>query len=1048
MRILILICLTFFFYFQNISAQPSGLNWIRSLGGTQNEYFSSNAILRNGNVITVGRSESNNGNFSGNNGGFDCVIVCTTPDGIDVWKTVTGGSLDEAVFGCSVDTTTDGNFIVGISSRSSNGIYSGNHGGFTDVFLLKYTPNGNLLWCRAFGGTNSELLGDVKATSDGGCIFLASTTSSNSGNVSGITHGGADKWVVKVDVNGIIQWQKLYGGSGDEPPIGSNDGGITTTSDGGYIFCSTTNSIDGDLTSVLPTGTNMGGADVWYVKLSAVGTILWQKIFGGSDLDDFPKIYSEGSSIYAGFNTRSSDRDLFGNLGLYDVAIFKLSSIGNIIWKKQYGSSSYDGISTITGVQNDKIIASFGCYSIVFAGIPIVNQGGNNIGIIASIDTLDGNIKWLKTVNGSQNDGIASIKIAPNSELFLCGNSSSNDFDIYGNHGLSDGIILNFNASNSIRGLVFRDANNNGIYDFGESKLNFVKLQSKKSGISVSQTISDNGSFNLEVDTGTFSTKTSLPNPVYYTSNPDSFFCTFNGFGLQYLDSLALRPVANIKDLRINIFPAGIARPGFDLDFVLIGSNVGTENIPSGSIKLIKDPRTSYQTYSINPSSVSVDTAIWNFVNLAPFDSLKYFFKVKLATPPTLQGRDFINFITEMSPITNDFYPLDNKLYFRYRVVNAYDPNIKKNSQGDTAEINQIQNSEFIHYVIQFQNTGSADAIDVIVKDTFSGKFDIGSIEQLATSHRVRFDVKGNIATWNFSNIHLPDSSTNEPASHGYISFKIRPIKTLGVGEQILNKAAIYFDFNPPVITLTDTISIVAPIKPTPPVVSPSGNIQTCSNSITLKSNYITGNQWYKNGILIPGETKDTLVVTTSGSYKVTTTQNGVTSLASNEVKINLVQIFKPEIKWDGFKLTASPAFAYYQWYQNGQIVSGTMNNYCYPTEPSGTFVVNAYNNINCISVSDSFLLAPTSLDHLNIGGSKIRYFPNPADKTGHLIFYPPPKRIISIKVHNVVGALVINSVINQQETDIDFTKFSSGIYIVSLSDGVANVNFKICVIH
>jgi hypothetical protein len=109
-------------------------------------------------------------------------------------------------------------------------------------------------------------------------------------------------------------------------------------------------------------------------------------------------------------------------------------------------------------------------------------------------------------------------------------------------------------------------------------------------------------------------------------------------------------------------------------------------------------------------------------------------------------------------------------------------------------------------YRVNFQNTGTDTAFTVVIVDTLSSKHDILSFERGICSHPCEFEIYGNgILVWTFNNILLPDSAANEPESHGFVTYKVRTneMSAAEYGTQILNNAAIYFDFNPPVITNT-----------------------------------------------------------------------------------------------------------------------------------------------------------------------------------------------------------------------------------------------------
>jgi uncharacterized repeat protein (TIGR01451 family) len=136
-------------------------------------------------------------------------------------------------------------------------------------------------------------------------------------------------------------------------------------------------------------------------------------------------------------------------------------------------------------------------------------------------------------------------------------------------------------------------------------------------------------------------------------------------------------------------------------------------------------------------------------------------------------------------------------------VVGSFDPNDKTGFPLGWNDEHLLERNQDIEYLIRFQNTGNDTAFLVVIRDTLPlATLDPGSLRPVAASHPYTWDVTGTgIATFTFANILLPDSSTNEPASHGFVRFRIRQQPDLADGTRIKNNAAIYFDFNEPVIT-------------------------------------------------------------------------------------------------------------------------------------------------------------------------------------------------------------------------------------------------------
>ena len=142
-------------------------------------------------------------------------------------------------------------------------------------------------------------------------------------------------------------------------------------------------------------------------------------------------------------------------------------------------------------------------------------------------------------------------------------------------------------------------------------------------------------------------------------------------------------------------------------------------------------------------------------------------------------------------------------------VTGSYDPNDKTGFPLGINESNDILPNQQIEYLIRFQNTGTDTAFTVVIRDTLSPNFDIFSVQSGVASHPYEFTISDSRAMeWTFNNILLPDSTTNEAGSHGFIKFKVNQIPNLAEEEVLENTAHIYFDFNDPIITNTSQHTI------------------------------------------------------------------------------------------------------------------------------------------------------------------------------------------------------------------------------------------------
>ena len=238
------------FWIVKLNKQGS-IVWQNSLGGSGIDNASGAVETPDGGFIAVGYSNSNNLNVTGNHGSTDCWLVKLDSGGIIEWQKSIGGSgLDYAY---SIHVTKDKGFIIAGATESNDKDVKGNHGQ-SDAWIIKTDSLGKIQWQKCYGGKNNDVAYSIQQTGDGGYVF-AGSTNSNDGGVSG-NHGAMDVWVVKLDKEGTIQWQKCMGGTDAEQAKS-----IHQTNDGGYIISAFSKSKNGDVT------TNKGNYDYWVIKL-------------------------------------------------------------------------------------------------------------------------------------------------------------------------------------------------------------------------------------------------------------------------------------------------------------------------------------------------------------------------------------------------------------------------------------------------------------------------------------------------------------------------------------------------------------------------------------------------------------------------------------------------------------------------------------------------------------------------------------------------------------------------------------------------------------
>jgi hypothetical protein len=311
--------------------------WQKSLGGTSFDWAYSIEQTTDSGYILAGTSSSSDGDITNNVFGGDYWVVKLDEAGLIEWEKSLGGSGNDIAH--SIKQTLDGGYIVAGESNSDSGDITGHHGDMTtnDYWVVKLDESGTIEWQKSLGGINHDLAFSIEQTLDSGYI-VAGISESSDGDVT-FNHGfeNSDFWIVKLDGNGTLEWEKSFGGTDNDLARC-----VKQTSDGGYIVVGGTDSNDGDVTG------NHGGGDYWVIKLSNTGTLEWQKILGGTGYDNPWSINQtlDGGYVVGGHSS-SPNGDVTGNHGGSDYWVVKLNAVGNIVWQKSLGGTAAEAATNI-----------------------------------------------------------------------------------------------------------------------------------------------------------------------------------------------------------------------------------------------------------------------------------------------------------------------------------------------------------------------------------------------------------------------------------------------------------------------------------------------------------------------------------------------------------------------------------------------------------------------------------------------------------------------------------------------------------------------------
>ncbi|RXM61537.1 T9SS type A sorting domain-containing protein [Chryseobacterium sp. CH1] len=434
---------------------------------------------------------------------------------------------------------------------------------------------------------------------------------------------------------------------------------------------------------------------------------------------------------------------------------------------------------------------------------------------LSSLNVAGKAITTVNTKNGKPNLQFyaSPISLTPNLAYVCCDtnkvNQVSNMLLSYGHTNVVVNNYCSFTPGGvfyTVQGTTKYDSNNNGcdLNDLGRPLQKFNITNGTISGSSIGNS---SGNYSIPLQAGTHTITPVLENPSYFTITPSSVNVTFPNQASPVIQNFCYAANGVHHDLEVVIIPIQSAVPGFDAQYKIVYKNKGTA-AQSGNIAFnFNDSLMNYQNATVTPNSQSSGALSWNFTNLLPFETKEMTVTMKLNTPtqtPAVNNGDILHYTAQINGVTDET-PTDNNFSLNQTVVNSFDPNDKNCLEGTSIEKTQV--GDYVHYLIRFENKGTANARNIVVKDEIdASKFDLSSVVALNGSHNFITEIKSpNIVEFIFENIQLPfDNDHND----GYVAFKIKTKSTLNIGDSFSNTAKIYFDYNHPIITNTYTTSV------------------------------------------------------------------------------------------------------------------------------------------------------------------------------------------------------------------------------------------------
>jgi uncharacterized repeat protein (TIGR01451 family) len=482
-----------------------------------------------------------------------------------------------------------------------------------------------------------------------------------------------------------------------------------------------------------------------------------------------------------------------------NALLVKINNNGNYSWAKSFGGNGNDQGYDLKCKGNGQLFLT-GVYSgnITFGTIPL--SGGSNFrAYLAEIDS-SGVVTAVISGSSSNSMVISNALSLFGDDIYLTG-IGAGMMNMAGQTGLlSESFLVKITGSaNAINGKVFLDVNSNALLDPTEIGLPNVLLQLTNGSF---QALSANsGQYEVYATAGSYSVN--MPNiPLYHSlSTAITQSAVFSGLGnVDSLNHFGLVPIPNMPDLRVTLTPLTAPKAGFVLAYLLSYKNIGT--VAQNATVFFSPPSgINFISASPAPSAQTGGNVEWQLGMLQPGQQGDIYvqYNIPIGTPLGFP----LSSQAQITPVIGDLTMNDNSSQSQIQVVGPYDPNIKL---VDKDTLYNISTSDWLEYTVHFQNVGTDTAHNVVIIDTISTFLDLATFEVLSMSHQpleVNFDQQ--VLTFRFNQIMLPDSTTNQVGSNGFVKFRMKHPSSLAFLTEIENFVDIYFDFNDAIRTNTAT---------------------------------------------------------------------------------------------------------------------------------------------------------------------------------------------------------------------------------------------------
>ena len=394
------------------------------------------------NLFLIGSSADDNPDTGGDDGQGN---TNTFLGQVAFVKNLGGSRIDEAN---GIVEAPNGDLLIVGSTNSTDGDITDKTAPDYDILLTRITPEGDLVWAKTYGGSDDDYGQNIITTTDGGFAIVGFNASADGDATTNA--GFFDHWLIKLNANGDIEWQKSYGFEGQDQAftlIQTQDGGYFM---GGFLDVDASNGSgnDGVNQTTTPKNNNRHGVgEFWGHKLDAEGNLEFRRYFGGTNNDRCYAVFETSDNGFILFgSSESNDFDNQTNKGSYDFWMVKQNAEKNLEWEQSLGGSEIDMGYGFTATQDGNYVVAGDTRS---PDGDISNPLGNaDFWVVKT--TTTGNIIWENTYGGTQFDAARTLIETQSGKLVVAGSSRSDDGQLTQNNGQNDAWIIILNSDGSL----------------------------------------------------------------------------------------------------------------------------------------------------------------------------------------------------------------------------------------------------------------------------------------------------------------------------------------------------------------------------------------------------------------------------------------------------------------------------------------------------------------------------------------------------------------------------------------------------------------------